>query len=78
MNRQQRRGRRGRGGPLGPAEFRRELRRAVDGDPAADPSVVAFWAQHVATTGIRAALPNDLGIEVLRHRTPPKPEGGDA
>ncbi len=73
MNRKQRRAKGGhRGQGLSRAEFARELRRAVD------PSVAAFWAQHVATTGIRAAVPNGDGIEVLRHRTPPKPEDGDA
>ncbi|GAA1095794.1 hypothetical protein [Tsukamurella spumae] len=67
MNRQQRRGQ-SRKGSLGPEEFRRELRLAASGDPAADPSVAAFWAQHMATTGVVAAALNDRGIEVLRHR----------
>ncbi len=51
MNRKQRR----HGAVMSKRAFRRELARAVDGDPAADPSVAAFWGHFARTGGIVAA-----------------------
>ena len=67
MNRRQRRAR-GRG-PLSLAEFSAELRKAVVGDPSADPSIVRFWDEFSRLGGIVAALPVPGGIEVLRNPT---------
>lgn len=69
MNRKQRRAKGGhRGQGLSRAEFDRELRRAVDGDPGADPVVKDFWDRVAAAGDVVAAVPNGDGIEVLRRR----------
>ncbi|MFC0674559.1 hypothetical protein [Brachybacterium hainanense] len=65
-NRRTRRAARRRPEPLSRAAFQRELIKAVDGDPTADPDVKAFWNDAFAALGGRAALSRPGGIEVLR------------
>ncbi|GAA4757432.1 hypothetical protein [Gordonia alkaliphila] len=66
MNRKQRRSL----GVLPQRAFERELRRAVDGDPAADPSVAAFWGHFARTGGIVAAYVEANGdVSYIRNNT---------
>lgn len=62
MNRKQRRAH---GAVMSKRAFRRELARAVDGDPAADRNVAEFWGHFARTGDIVAAYvePNgDLSL----------------
>lgn len=52
--------------PLSRAAFQRELAKAVNGDPCADPDVKEFFNDVVKVYGIRAAIARPDGIEVLR------------
>ncbi|ANI91100.1 hypothetical protein [Dietzia timorensis] len=68
MNRKDRRAaQRGRG-PMGPAQFERELRRVVRGDPDSDPVVAAFWRDQSTEWDVAAAVDHPDGIEALRRR----------
>lgn len=58
--------------PLSQAEFEREITKVVEGDPAADPDVRAFFDDLSATLGIKAAVSHPQGIEMIRG-----PGGGD-
>lgn len=58
--------------PLSRAEFERAISKAVEGDPAADPDVRAFFDDLSAAIGIKAALMHPQGVEMLRD-----PEGGE-
>lgn len=58
--------------PLSRVEFERELTKAVNGDPAADPDVRAFFDDLSEALGIKAAVMHPQGVEMLRD-----PDGGD-
>lgn len=65
MNRKQRRAH---GAVLSKRAFERELRRAVDGDPAADRDVADFWGHFARTGGIVAAYVEPNGdISMVRN-----------
>jgi hypothetical protein len=59
--------------PMSRARFERELTKVVDGDPAADPEVRAFFNDFVAAMGVKAAVAHPRGIALLREH----PEGGE-
>lgn len=56
----------GRKNPLPDAQFRRELAKAVAGDPSADPSVARFYKEFAETNNIIYARHTSDGLEVLR------------
>ena len=67
MNRKQRRAH---GAVMSKRAFRRELARAVDGDPAADPSVANFWGHFARTGDIVAAYVEPNGdVSYIRNNT---------
>ncbi|WP_169252849.1 hypothetical protein [Brevibacterium sp. 'Marine'] len=51
---------------LSRAEFERELTKVVEGDPGADSEVRAFFNDLSTAFGIRAAVVQPLGIEMIR------------
>lgn len=54
--------------PMSRARFERELTKVVDGDPAADPEVRAFFDDFVDAMGVKAAVAQPRGIAMLRER----------
>ncbi|WP_129656305.1 hypothetical protein [Rothia halotolerans] len=54
--------------PLSRKAFERELAKAVDGDPSADPEVRAFVDEMTKRLGVVVAVNHPRGVEVLRKR----------
>ena len=52
--------------PLSRAEFERKLTRVIEGDPAADSEIRAFFGDLSSAMGIRVAVVHPHGIEMIR------------
>lgn len=63
-----RRQRRAAKAPLPLDKFAQELRKVVDGDPDADPTVRQWWAEYCRETGVQVAISRPDGIETLSLR----------
>lgn len=67
-NRRTRRSAHGRPEPLSRAAFQRELIKAVDGDPSADPHIKDFLDELTRQLDAAAVIARADGLEMLRRR----------